>query len=377
MHKFLSGLLAGIALLIAAPSALAAPVTVDLRIEGPTRTLFEGPVTTDVRTFRFTGDAVAHRCDGTAAENHGASPTPVPTRGAAVAAAAEQAPFAMHGNWPDSLGSPSFSDIDGESVAFDGTSRFLAEYKNAQFASVGSCGDGVSPGDDVLFAYTDGNEPLLALAGPASSTPGGTATVKVTDASSGAAIAGATVDGRTTAADGTATVGPFTQRGEQDLKASKPGTVRSNRLRVCVSDGHDGACSTTAPGAPAPSSPAARDTTAPTATVAGLRNGAVYSRRRAPRLLRGKVTADPSGLRSVKLKLTRRVGRHCSYFSGRRERFVPMRCGRGSFLRIGDGADWSYLLPKRLGRGSYVLEVKAVDGAFNRGKPARVRFRVK
>jgi hypothetical protein len=54
-----------------------------------------------------------------------------------------------------------------------------------------------------------------------------------------------------------------------------------------------------------------------------------------------------------------------------------MRCGRGSFLRIGDRADWSYLLPRRLGRGRYVLEVKAVDGAFNRGKPARVRFRVK
>ena len=54
-----------------------------------------------------------------------------------------------------------------------------------------------------------------------------------------------------------------------------------------------------------------------------------------------------------------------------------MRCGRGSFLRIGDRADWSYLLPKRLGRGRYVLEAKAIDGAFNRGAAARVRFRVK
>ena len=119
MHKFLSGLAAGVALLIAAPGALAAPVTVDLRIEGPSRTLFEGPVTTDVRTFRFTGDPVSHRCDGTAAENHGTSPTPMPTRGAAVAVAAEQTPFAIRGDWFDSLGSPSFSEIDGESVAFD------------------------------------------------------------------------------------------------------------------------------------------------------------------------------------------------------------------------------------------------------------------
>ena len=54
-----------------------------------------------------------------------------------------------------------------------------------------------------------------------------------------------------------------------------------------------------------------------------------------------------------------------------------MRCGRGSFFRIGDQAEWSYLLPRRPGRGSYVLEVKAIDGAFNRGAVTRVRFRVR
>jgi hypothetical protein len=148
------------------------------------------------------------------------------------------------------------------------------------------------------------------------------------------------------------------------VRATKAGYVRSATESVCVDCG--------------PSfTPPVRDVSAPAATVSSVRNGAVYSRRRAPRLLRGSVTADPSGLQAVKLKLTRRAGRRCSYFSGRRERFVKMRCGRGSFLRIGDRADWSYLLPERLGRGSYVLEVKAIDGAFNRGTPARVRFRVK
>ena len=375
MHKYPSGLLAGVALLFAAPGALAAPVTVDLRIEGPTRTLFEGPVTTDVRTFRYTGDATQHRCDGTAAENQGTSPTPVPTRGAAVAEAAERTPFTIQGQWFDSLGSPSFSEIGGESVAFDpNTNEFLAEYKNARSASVGSCADPIGPGDRVLFAHNDGDDPLLALSGPGTARPGETATVKVTDAATGAAVVGATVGNRLTGADGTAIVGPFTQRGDQDLKAAKDGSVRSNRVRVCVSDGGDGFCQTPTPG---PASPGARDVSAPAAAVASLRDGAVYSRRRAPRLLRGSVTADPSGLHSVKLKLTRRVGKRCSYFSGRRERFMRMRCGRGSFLRIGDRADWSYLLPQRLGRGRYVLEVKAIDGAFNRGAPARVRFRVK
>ena len=375
MYKLLSGLLAGAALLVAAPSTLAAPVTVDLRIEGPSRTLFEGPVTTDVRTFHFTS-ATPHRCDGTAA-NQGPSATPVPTRGAALTEAAERAPFTMRGDWDGGFDNPIFKEVGGEDVSYDsGTQKYLVEYKNETLAQVGACAAPVGSGDRVLYAHSVYGDQLLALSGPASARPGGTATVKVTDAATGAAVAGATVGDAVTGADGSATVGPFTQRGDQDLKASKDGAVRSNRLRVCVSDGRDGFCSSAAPGgASGPAS--ASDSSAPVATIARLRNGAVYSRRRAPRLLRGSVSADPSGLHSVKLRLTRRVGRKCSYFSGSRERFRPMRCGRGSFFRIGDRPDWSYLLPKRLGRGRYVLEVKAIDGAFNRGKPTRVRFRVR
>ena len=372
MKKILPGLVAGLALLVAAPAA-AAPVTVDLRIEGPSRTLFEAPVTTDVRTFKFTDDSTEHRCDGTAAENQGSSPLPVPTRGAAVAEAAERTPFSIRGQWFDSLGSPSFSEIDGENVEFDpATNHFLAEYKNAQAASLGSCGDPVQAGDDVLFAYGDGSERLLALTGPGSARPGETVSVKVADAGDGSAVGGAEVSGRVTGADGTAVVGPFSQRGNQDLKATKSGTIRSNRLRVCVSDGQDGFCATTTPaGTPG----AARDSTAP-ATLIALRDGATFSRRRAPRLLRGSVTPDPSGLRTVKLRLARRSGGRCSYFSGRRERLVGTRCGRAFWFAIGDRANWSYLLPARLPAGSYVLEAKAIDGAFNRGAPARVRFRV-
>jgi hypothetical protein len=377
MQKILPGLLAGLVLLVAAPAG-ASPVTVDLRIEGPSRTLFEAPVTTGVRTFKFSDDAAEHRCDGTAAENQGPSAVPVPTRGTAVAEAAERTPFSIRGQWFDSLGSPSFSEIAGENVEFDpATNSFLVEYKNAQAASIGSCGDPVQAGDDVLFAYGDGSEPLLKLTGPASARPGETVTVKAADAGNGSAVEGAAVAGRVTGADGTAVVGPFTQRGNQDLKATKSGTIRSNRVRVCVSDGQDGFCGTTTPGSTGtPVTPGgARDSTAP-ATLIALRNGATFSRRRAPRLLRGSVTPDPSGLRTVKLRLARRSGGRCSYFSGRRERLEGTRCGRAFWFAIGDRADWSYLLPARLPAGSYVLEAKAIDGAFNRGAPARVRFRV-
>ena len=94
-----AGLAAGLvsAALLAAPAA-AAPVTVDLRIEGPSRTLFEGPVTTDVRPFQFTGDPATHRCDGTT--TGGTSPQPVPTRGAAVVASS----VAITGSWFDAFG---------------------------------------------------------------------------------------------------------------------------------------------------------------------------------------------------------------------------------------------------------------------------------
>jgi hypothetical protein len=362
-----AGLAAGLvaATLFATP-AVAAPVNVQLRIEGPTRTLFEGPVTTDVRQLRFTGDADAHQCDGTTVG--GTSPSPVPTRGAAVAAAAEQTPFSIAGSWHAMFGA-TFAEIAGESVAFDpNTFRFLAEYKNDAFAAFGACADPIQSGDDLLFAYADGSEKLLELTGPARARPGETVTVRVTEAPSGTPVAGATVGAAQTAADGTAVVGPF-GRGDNDLKAAKAGTIRSNRLRVCVTDGADGACGTVQPSPP--------DRTAPVATIAGIRNGQQFARRRAPRQLRGTVSADPSGLWAVKIRLTRRLGTTCWYFSGSRERFLKRTCGKRYAFKVGDRADWSYLLPARLPRGRYVLDSYAIDNVFNHGASQTVRFRVR
>jgi len=367
--RSLTGLAAGLTALALAAPAAAAPVTVDLRIEGPTRTLYEGPVTTDVRTFRFTGDPAAHQCDGTT--TGGPQPAPVPTRGAVLAAASEGTPFAIAGSWHPDFGA-SFSSIAGESVAFDpATSRYLVEYENGAPAMLGACADDARSGDDVLFAYGTGSEPLLELTGPATAQLGQRVTVRVADARSGAPVAGADVGGALTAADGTASVGPFANRGANDLKATKGGTIRSNRLQVHVSDG-------AAPGgsAPPPGSTTGPDREAPIARIAGLREQQRFSRRRAPRELRGRVEADPSGLRAVKLSLTRRVRGRCSLFSGRRERFLPRRCGKRYAFKIGDDPSWSYLLPKRLGRGRYVLDVIAVDRAGNRDVLARGRNRI-
>jgi hypothetical protein len=116
------------------------------------------------------------------------------------------------------------------------------------------------------------------------------------------------------------------------------------------------------------------DRTPPAARLAGFTDHQVFTR--GPRELRGSFAADPSGIKAVKLRLTKRVGKRCWYFSGRSEAFRGTRCGRGTYFTIGDRAEWSYLLPARLGPGRYVLDAVAIDGAGNRTPLARGSTRV-
>ena len=374
MHKILAGLVAGIALLAAAPAALAANVAV--RVEGTGDTLVpRSTVSTLGGTFTKGGGGT---CPGSSAG------------GALERATAGD----WSGRWA-SFGDYEVQTIKGESHVSgpgDTSGTYWAFWLNYRPASAGVCGTPAQEGDDVLFFPSCFGpscvepKPLRIASAPASAQPGQAFDVRVVQyavtfggppdyasMTTDEPAAGATVtaNGRSFAAgaDGVARV-TVPERGMAGVRATKPGYVRTATEAVCVD------CAA----GPAPGSlaapPAARDSTAPGTTIR-LRDGAVFPRRRAPRVLRGSVTADPSGLHSVKLRLTRRVGRRCSYFSGRRERFRRMRCGRGSFFRIGDRAAWSYLLPRRPGRGRYVLEAKAIDRAFNRGAPARVRFRVK
>jgi hypothetical protein len=194
-------------------------------------------------------------------------------------------------------------------------------------------------------------------------------TLKVTDAT-GAAVSGASVGGALSGADGTVAVGPFSDRGDHDLKATKDGTIRSNRVRVCVTDGADGACGTTAPPpACACVGTAGPDVLAPSAKLKGIKDKQRFSKR-GPRKLQGSF-ADASGIKQVKLRLMKKSRGKCWYFSGSMEKFRRTGCGKEKYFAIGDKADWSYLLPFRLGKGSYTLEAVAVDGAGNRTPLAR------
>jgi hypothetical protein len=184
--------------------------------------------------------------------------------------------------------------------------------------------------------------------------------------------AGATVrvGGRdyTTGADGIAHV-TFSGRGPVSLRATQTDHVPSATEETCVTTGTDSACGSVVPSPP--------DTTAPLAAIDGIRNGQRFSRRRAPRELHGTVSADPSGLWAVKIRLTRRVGKRCWYFSGTRERFLKRTCGKRYAFKVSDQPNWSYLLPARLPRGRYVLSTYAIDNAFNHGATKTVRFRVR
>lgn len=140
----------------------------------------------------------------------------------------------------------------------------------------------------------------------------------------------------------------------------------------CRTSGRDGLCGTP-------------DRTAPTALITSIREQQTFAARRAPLRIFGRVAADPSGLRDVRIRLTRTLGPRCHFFSGIEDTFLrARRCGAAGpqFFSIGDAADWSYVLPRRPTPGRYTLDVQAVDRLGNvspvgaRGRD-RVVFRVR
>jgi hypothetical protein len=341
-----AGLIAG---LICSSPALASPATVSVRVEGAASTLVDaGRVTTTAAPVSKAG----HDCSGTSA-------------GGAL-------DRATSGNWEagyfDGLGH-FVKTIMGEQPP--STEGFWTLWVNHKPAQVGACATELQEGDQVLFfldschlvGNTCSNAPVLPLAlqAPAAVTAGSTAQVTVVrydESGATAPVGGASVGGTVTDASGHATVS-FPTPGSVELKAAKDGFARSETETVTVA----------APGTPLPAAPAL-DRTPPTARLAGLQDHAVLTR--GPRELRGSF----SDAAVVKLRLTKRLGKRCWYFSGRSERFVGTHCGRGAYFAIGDRADWSYLLPSRLTRGRYVLDAIAIDGAGNRTPLARGTTRV-
>jgi hypothetical protein len=360
--------LAAVIAAVAATPALAAPSPVTVRVEGATDTLIpRTALTTTTATVNKDGVA-GHDCTGTSA-----------------AGALEQA---SGGQWTGTWSSPplfySVDAIKGESHLFS-SGQFWGFFINDALASTGICGAELQTGDSVLLAPISASATsfgVLSVSVPATATLGQPLTVKVTRTKSDFAgpptrepVAGATVSGggasAITGADGSAQLVLGT-RGPTSLRATDSGDIRSASEPVCVTDGSDGACGSTAASACATTGDdglcGTKDKRAPRGKIASITEGQRFAKGKGPRSLSGTVAGDPSGIGEVRLRLTRNDHGRCQTFDGRSARMVALkRCGarHGKWFSAGDRERWSYLLPARLGPGRYVLDVQARDRAGN------------
>jgi hypothetical protein len=290
---------------------------------------------------------------------------------------------AVDGNWDQRK---FVSTILGETHTYGPTRDYWNFWINDTYSSMGICDRIVVAGDRVLMLVQRDSAtstptvfPLALSDAPKAVVAGASFTVTVKEmrtdgtTTTPSPAAGVTVAGggasAQTDAQGRATL-VLTSPGSVELRATRSGNVASDAARVDVA-------------APPPAGQAqqhgvpvtvtTRDTTAPGIRILGIANGKRFARGKGPRRIRAVVDSDPSGLLATKLRLTRSDRDHCAYYSGKFERFRPMRCGagHGGWFAVGDRERIDYLLPSALKRGRYVLDVNAIDKAYNRDDARR------
>ncbi|HEY3829346.1 MAG TPA: hypothetical protein VGL57_09130 [Solirubrobacteraceae bacterium] len=317
--------------------------------------------------------------------------------------------LATKGNW-EGTWSTKYSDyevtsIDALSFPFEENAPanyYWSFWRNNLFAEVGICEAELEAGDQVLFVpscYGSSCPPepsgLLGIQAPTSAEVGKPTLLTVERYNAKgepSPLAGATVSGggvsAETNSEGHASL-TFAGDGSYTLRASGPAAEEPKSIPgevlICAHAGNDGTCgTTTAPGKSNP--PLANDEdptvrapyTGPYALLAaaGIHEGHVYSTHSAPRVLAGKVSTQ-SSVTSISLRLRRSYKGRCWAYSGSRERLQPARCRQGDFFKVASGGDsFSYLLPARLPRGRYVLDIQATDSAGNHTTLARGSSRI-
>jgi hypothetical protein len=293
------------------------------------------------------------------------------------------------GPWSSKYNQYEIFTIEGETHLFEEGSKanyYWSFWLNDKESTEGACEAELAPGDRVLFfpacygEYCPPSPTPLYLEAPSIAEAHEPVTITVSQYNTkgeASPAAGATVSGggtsATTDSQGHAVLrfygdGTYTLEATGSAEASTPG-VRTEAT-ICVHEGADGTCGTKLPVQPvlggSQGSQVVNTPPPPVAAkIAGVNSGRVYTRRKAPRVLKGTVTV-PAGalLREVEISLKRRFRGRCYQFSGPRGRFVAVKCGRSAaFFSVGANPSFSYLLPARLPRGSYTYEVKAVNGA--------------
>jgi hypothetical protein len=380
--RLLAAAAASLALaLVAASSALAAgPATVSVRVEGVSETKLPlTQVTTNAQPVVKDGKP-EDSCPGTNA----------------VGALELATGGNWSGQWFSGLGY-TVETVLGESHAF-GSGAYWDEWYGHRVGSQGVCEHEPQAGEEILLFPCSETAPEcpvpLAIKAQTTATVGEPVpleVVKYDPEGKSSNVAGATVSGASapalTDASGSATL-TFASPGEFTLSASAPQAVRAE-ASICVHAPGDGGCGTStavpsaatstsqsgALGLQSKATPPYKGPYAVVAQITGLAEHHVYSRRSAPRVLSGTVSAHVA-VAGVSIALRRSYRGRCFAYNGLRERFVPAACGTAPFFAVSKSASFSYLLPAALGPGRYVFDVQAVDSAGNRTTLARGTSRI-
>ena len=217
-----------IAALACAAPATAAPTKVTVRIEGKTKTIFEGAVSAATHEVDGGDGSGPHKCDGT---NGGAGTTAGPTATSAMDDAVKLAGL----DWSGSF-SADFDDFIVNQIGPDAAtdSAFWGVAVAGQSLQVGGCQRVVTSGEEVLWAYDSFNKKLLRARGPKKVRVGKLLSVTVVDTDKGnTPVAGAHIGGKKTNSKGIAKL-RFKTTGTKRLKATATKAIRSNQLVVKV-----------------------------------------------------------------------------------------------------------------------------------------------
>jgi hypothetical protein len=219
--------LAGAAL--APATAGAAPTKVKVRVEGKTKTIFEGAVSANVHQVDGSDGSGAHKCDGT---NGGAGTVAGPTATSALDDAVKLGGLTWAGTY-----TASFEDFVVNRIGPDAatSSAFWGVAVQGKSLEVGGCQRVVSKGEEVLWAYDlFSKKHVLRASGGSKVRVGRLYKVRVTDTqNSNVPVAGVHIGGKKTDAKGSVQL-RFKSTGTKRLKATKADSVRSNQLTVKV-----------------------------------------------------------------------------------------------------------------------------------------------
>jgi hypothetical protein len=135
---------------LGAAFAEAAPKQVNVRIEGKSETLFEGPIWTEGHYVQASSDSEARRCDGT---NNKAHRTPGPTPTAASVDAMSLIGESFDGQWYGSSFDDYFITRWGPDEQSPAQAAYWGILVNNVFINVGGCQYELDEGDEVLWVY--------------------------------------------------------------------------------------------------------------------------------------------------------------------------------------------------------------------------------